>query len=171
MAASVLDAAYGETAHRWPQFLPDGRHFLYTAVIGTCCPASKPARIKIGALDTTDTVTLFEAESSVAYASGYLFFNRDGTLMAQPFDVGSRQFTGEAFPLAERVASEGSRYASFSVSDTGVLLHASGLTLGAGQLTWLDREGNALGTVGEPGDYREPASVPGRSQDCRRNPQ
>ena len=160
VAVSVLDAAYGETGHRWPRFLPDGRHFLYTAVVGTCCPASKPARIKIGALDTTDTVTLFEAESSVVYASGYLIFNRDGTLMAQPFDLGLRQFTAEAVPLADRVASEGSRYSSFSVSDTGVLLHASGLTLDTRQLTWLDRDGKALGTVGEPGDYRNPRLSP-----------
>ena len=161
VAVSVLDAEYGESAHRWPQFLPDGRHFLYTAVVGTCCPAAKPARIKIGALDNTDTATLFEAESSVVYASGHLFFNRDGTLMAQPFDADARRLTGEAFLLAEHLASEGSRYASFSVSDTGVLLYANGLSQnGARRLTWVDRDGKTLGTLGEPGVYRSPRLSP-----------
>src|SRR5262249_35232522 len=49
--ATQLDDAYGETGHRFPQFLPDGRHFVFTAVVGTCCPAAKPGRIKIGRLD------------------------------------------------------------------------------------------------------------------------
>jgi hypothetical protein len=128
---SALDTPYGETAHRWPYFLPDGRHFLYTATVGTCCPASKPARLKIGTLDATDTATLFPVESAAAYASGYLLFNRDGTLMAQPFDPGSRQMTGDSFPLAEDIGIEGSRYATLSVSNTGVLLYAQGLHRGA----------------------------------------
>ncbi len=83
---SALDTAYGESSHRWPHFLPDGRHFVFTGSIGTCCPASKPARIRIGSLDTKDAPTLLEVESSSAVASGHLFFIRDGTLMAQPFD-------------------------------------------------------------------------------------
>ena len=49
---SALDLDYGETSHRFPSFLPDGTHFLYTATVGTCCPAAKPARIKIGVLDS-----------------------------------------------------------------------------------------------------------------------
>ena len=84
---TTLDPATGETNHRWPHFLPDGRHFLYTAIDGTCCPASKPATIRIGSLDPADAaVTLLQAESSVSYASGHLLFARDETLMAQPFD-------------------------------------------------------------------------------------
>jgi hypothetical protein len=51
---SVIDTAYGETGHRWPRFLPDVRHFLYTGFTGACCPASKPSRIRIGALDTKE---------------------------------------------------------------------------------------------------------------------
>ena len=91
-AASALDTAYGETSHRFPSFLPDGRHFVYSGTIGTCCPASKAGRIRIGTLDTMDATTLLEAESSAAVASGHLLFNRNGTLMAQPFDATLRQF-------------------------------------------------------------------------------
>jgi eukaryotic-like serine/threonine-protein kinase len=156
---SVIDATYGESAHRWPHFLPDGRHFLYTGVVGTCCPASKPARVKIGVLDAPDTVTLFDVESAAAYAAGHLLFNRNGTLMAQPFDPGSRQLTGDSFPLADDVDSEGSRYASFSASDS-VLVYVRSGAQETRQLTWLDREGKTLSTIGERATYVSPHLSP-----------
>ena len=154
VSVSVIDTEYGETGHRWPRFLPDGRHFLYTGFTGACCPASKPSRIRIGSLDTKEIVTVTEVESSAIYASGHLLFNRMGALMAQPFDPRSRRVTGDAFQVAEQVASEGSRYASFSASDTGVLLYAHGITQAATRLTWMDREGKSLGTVGDPALYQ-----------------
>ena len=159
---SVLDAAYGETAHRWPHFLPDGRHFLFTGVTGTCCPAPKPGRIKIGSLDSKDTVVLMQAESAAEYASGHVLFNRDGTLMAQPFDLRLLRPAGDSFPLSDLVASEGSRYASFAISDAGVLAYARGATnlQGAGQLRWYDRTGKVLGTLGDPGNYGSVALSP-----------
>src|SRR6185436_18247829 len=51
---TTLDPATGETSHRWPHFLPDGRHFLYTSTTGTCCPASKPGVIRLASLDPAD---------------------------------------------------------------------------------------------------------------------
>ena len=93
----------------WPHFLPDGRHFFYTARTGPCCPAPKPSVIRIGSLDSADAaIPLLQAESSVSYASGHVVFARDETLMAQPFDPEARQLTGDAFPLAENVSREGS---------------------------------------------------------------
>ena len=153
-AASTIDQSTGETHHRWPHFLPDGRHFLYTASTGTCCPPSKPAMVRIGSLDPNEaTITLFEAESSATYASGHLVFARDETLMAQPFDPATRQPRGEAFPLAQNVATEGSRYVAASVSENGTLVYALGGAQGALQLTWFDRAGRALGTVGDAAPY------------------
>jgi Tol biopolymer transport system component len=151
---SVVDTEYGETGHRWPVFLPDGRHFLYTGFTGTSCPASKPSRIRVGALDTKEVTTLVEAESPAIYASGHLLFtSRNHALMAQPFDPETRNFKGDAVQLVEQVAWEGSRYASFSVSGTGVLLYAHGVAQSAARLTWVDREGQSLGTVGDPASY------------------
>jgi eukaryotic-like serine/threonine-protein kinase len=152
--ATTIDPATGETHHRWPHFLPDGRHFLYTASTGTCCPPSKPAMVRIGSLDPNEaTVTLFQAESSASYASGHLLFARDETLMAQPFDPNTRQPTGGAFPLAEHVATEGSRYVGASVSENGTLVYAHGGAQSALQLTWVDRAGRAIGTVGDAAPY------------------
>jgi serine/threonine protein kinase/Tol biopolymer transport system component len=151
---TTVDPANREDTHRWPHFLPDGRHFFYTASTGTCCPASKPGTIRIGSLDPADpTITLLQAESSVSYASRHLLYARDGTLIALPFDPEARQPTGDAFPLAERVGWEGSRYVSASVSENGTLVYGQGSSLGAQQLTWFDRAGRILGTLGEAAPY------------------
>jgi Tol biopolymer transport system component len=151
--ASAFDAAYGETSHRWPHFLPDGRHFLYTASIGVCCPPSKPAAIRIGSLDSPATSTLFQMESAVTYASGHLLYLSRSTLMAQPFDASARRFIGDPFPVVEAVNTEGSRYASVSASETGVLAYAHGGGNVNNRLVWRDRAGNMAGNVGEPALY------------------
>ena len=150
---SRLDAEYGETSHRFPSFLPDGRHFLYVATIGTCCPPPIPARVRIGAIDTTETATLMQVESSIAYAAGHVVFNREGTLMAQAFDPSARALRGDPFSVVDGVSAEGSRYASFSLSESGTLVYARGGAPPSGQLTWLDRSGRPVQTVGEPAPY------------------
>ncbi len=151
--ASVLDSEYGESNHRFPSFLPDGKHFLFSATVGTCCPAAKPAQIKIGVLDSTDTQILMHAESAVRFASGHLLYAdpANSTLLARPFDPVARAFLGDAFPLLDGIATEGSRYASVSASTDGLLVHGRGERRIASQLVWYDRSGTSVGTVGEPG--------------------
>ncbi len=86
--ATTLDKTTGEDVHRWPHFLPDGRHFFYTAVTGPCCPPSEPSVIRVGSLDAASPdIPLLQAESPASYASGHVVFARDDTLMAQPFDL------------------------------------------------------------------------------------
>ncbi len=138
--------------HAWPHFLPDGRHFIYTASTGICCPAPKPSVVMLALLDSADMpVRLFEAESSVSYARGHLLFARDETLMAQPFDADTRRQNGDAFPIAEHVGREGSRYIAASASENGTLVYGRGDSRAAAlQLTWFDRAGHPVGTVGEP---------------------
>jgi len=163
---TTLDPATGETNHRFPFFLPDGRHFLYTASTGPCCPAAKPSTIRVGSLDPTDAaVTLFKGvESSVSYASGHVLFARDQTLMAQAFDLDARQLSGDAFPLAEDVSPDGTRYLGASVSGNGTLVYAHGRSPAARQLTWFDRAGRALGTLGEAAPYMSLALSPDESR-------
>ena len=159
--ATTLDKTAAEDVHRWPHFLPDGRHFLYTAVTGPCCPAADPAVIRIGSLDSTGPgVSLLQAESSVTYASGHLLFARDEALMAQPFDLQARQLKGEAFRIAEGVSTEGSRYVSASMSETGTLVYAPKGSQAAPQLTWFDRRGRVVGTLGEAAPYLSVALSP-----------
>ena len=170
---AVTTLADGEDAHRWPHFLPDGRHFFYTAVTGACCPPAKPGAIKIGSLDPAEpAVALLQADSSATYASGHMLFARDETMMAQAFDPDARQLTGDAVPVTERVSTEGSRYVSASVSENGTLVYAPGGSLNPQQLTWFDRAGKILGTLGEGGDGRQSFALagrtPGRSRPAQR---
>ena len=103
---AVTTLADGEDAHRWPHFLPDGRHFFYTAVTGACCPPAKPGTIKIGSLDQDEpAVALLQADSSATYASSHMLFARDQTLMAQAFDPDARQLTGDAVPVMPSVSA------------------------------------------------------------------
>ncbi len=149
-----VDPANADARHRWPHFLPDGRHFFYTEVFGAPGTGTKPSTIRIGSLEPSEAdVTLLQAESSAAYASGHVLFASDGTLMAQPFDPETRQFAGGAFPVAERVSQEASRYVGASVSENGTLVYGSDDSLAASELTWRDRTGRGLGSVGGPAPY------------------
>jgi eukaryotic-like serine/threonine-protein kinase len=157
VVVTTVDPA-SETNHRWPHFLPDGRHFIYTASTGACCPAETPSAIRIGSLEPAEAeLTLLQPESSVSYASGHVLFARDDTLIAQPFDPDSRRLTGDDFPLAEHVGPEGSRYISVSASANGTLVYAQDGSQAPRQLMWFDRTGRALGTLGDAAQYSNPA--------------
>ncbi|MGH9317449.1 MAG: protein kinase domain-containing protein, partial [Thermoanaerobaculia bacterium] len=95
-----FDPSRGETSHRWPFFLPDGRHFLYhVASFGSGGQVEKMG-IYVGSLDSKEEKFLLRANSSVAYAPpGYLLFLRDRNLLAQPFDAQRIRITGDPLPV------------------------------------------------------------------------
>ena len=127
--------------------------------IGTCCPASKPAVIMIGSLDADEpAIQLMQAESSVFYADGYLFFARDPTdpvLMAHRFDPETRELSGDPFPVAENVSFEGSRYVGASASENGTIVYGHERNQSVTQrLTWFDRQGNPAQPIAELGRHQ-----------------
>ena len=149
------NAASGENTHRFPWFLPDGRHFLYTA---TSAGAEKDAVYVADVDSKSDAKTrqrVLAANSMAVYAPpGHLLFGREQTLMAQPFDAGKMQTTGDAVPIAEQIDSPAtSTQYQFSVSQNGVLAYSSGGAAERYQLTWTDRSGKVAGTFGPPGIY------------------
>jgi len=129
---------------RWPSFLPDGVHFVY----------STGDTVRVAALGSRKTTVLLESRTDAVYAQGYLVYLRDDTLMAQPFDPKKLAFTGEAVPVGENVRSIGAqRRGVFSVSQNGLLAFQSGATIGTRALTWVDRAGKRLGVVGTPSEF------------------
>lgn len=154
---TAVDRAAGETSHRFPWFLPDGRHFLFTVRA-----EQQKSAIYVGDLESKDRRQLVAAACNAAYSPpGFLLFLRERTLMAQPFDAAGLRTTGEPFPIAEEVDYiEGQIQAQFAVSQTGVLAFYAGGLANHSQLTWLDRGGKSLGTVGPPGNIREVAISP-----------
>ena len=148
--ATVFDTAK-DRSHRFPWFLPDGRHFLFEdqPQVG-----SNDDVIRIGSLDSTEIKTIGPANSNAMYAQGYLLYLRENTLVAQPFDENRLVTTGEAAPVAERVqtAVPAGSVGVFSVSRDGLLVYQAGSGGPGLELTWFDRTGKPMGTLGEPGN-------------------
>jgi eukaryotic-like serine/threonine-protein kinase len=141
------------TTHRWPYFLPDGRHFLYLVVRPG--GGSKTDGIYVASLDRKMNKFLLRASSNVVYALGYLLFSRGNTLMAQPFDAKHLEFSGDAFPVAEQVQYDSLLWRGvFSVSQNGILAYQGGGIEQVGtQLLWLDRAGKQIEPIGELAFY------------------
>ena len=147
--------------HRFPSFLPDGRHVLFYAV----GPQDRSG-VYIASLDTGEPRRLIQAESGAVYDvhSRHLLFNRQGTLLAQSFDATSLALMGEAFPVAENV--EATVYGgdvSFSVSDAGTLIYGVGSAgrFAEVQPVWVDRQGKVVASVKAPaGGLADPRISP-----------
>jgi eukaryotic-like serine/threonine-protein kinase len=154
--ATFLDASREETEHRFPVFLPDGRHFLF---LTWSTQPEYDGMAYVGVLGSTERRPLFKSDSQVVYAHpGYLLYMLGDTLLARPFDATTLRVTGEGRPLADQVErNSGSRRGAFTVSQTGVLAYRQH---GETQLAWYDRTGRRLQTLGPPGHYRNPALSP-----------
>jgi eukaryotic-like serine/threonine-protein kinase len=163
---AVTTLAQDETAHRWPQFLPDGRRFLYLRVSS----ASDKTGVYVGSLDAKPeaqslnplVVTNRQAWWVTSDISGksYLLIQREEALLAQPFDVNTATLSGTPVPVANGVGSfAGATSGLWSVARNGALVYRAGGT-GLPQFTWLDPTGRVLGTVGDPGLYSASALSP-----------
>jgi eukaryotic-like serine/threonine-protein kinase len=143
-----LDPTAEETSHRWPRFLPDGKRFLFMSR-----KPKPPGRlmVEVGSVDGGKRTRLVESSTGGAYARGRLYFVREATVLAQAFDLRTLAVSGEPAPAAEDVwrnlSTDG--LTAFSVAEDGTLAFRRGGIL-KGQLTWLDRQGQPLGTVGAP---------------------
>jgi eukaryotic-like serine/threonine-protein kinase len=141
------EATLGESWHRYPQFLPDGRHFLYLVGSGDT------RTLFVGSLDRRVKKRLLDTTARAVYAEpGYIFFVGDAAaLMARPFDPGRLELTGEEVRLGRHVAVWTTLDASFGVG--GATLAYSEPTGETSQLTWFDRSGRSVGAIGPPGRY------------------
>ena len=149
VAITELDRSRGQTSQRWPVFLPDGRRFMYWA--GNPTASSQETKgIYVGTLDEKGQRFLLQADSDALYAPpGYLLYLREQSLMAHPFDAASLKFKGEAFPVAEDVASpESYRLGRFSASEDGTLVYLTGQS-DRSQVLWLNASGQQESPVGE----------------------
>ena len=145
----------GERHHILPSFLPDGQSFLFVTRLD-----DGQTQLENGSLTSAELHPVGSIRSQAVYAAGYIVFASGGGLMAQGFDPGTRQLTGEPAPLFEDAATEttllrgADRSAAIviSVSEGGVLAYRVQQPRES-QLTWFSRNGTREGTVGEPGGY------------------
>jgi serine/threonine protein kinase len=152
VVAVKQDAARKEVQIGWPEFLPDGRHFMYMSINQKVDDSA----YRIGSLDSQESKPFAPAQTMLTYApQGYLLFVRDRTLVAQPFDAKAMKTTGEPVPLAEQIGTDSVGLARFSVSRDGVLAYRTGES--GNRMLWIDRSGKELGDLGDPGEYGEPS--------------
>jgi Tol biopolymer transport system component/predicted Ser/Thr protein kinase len=151
-----FDEERKDNSHRFPWFLPDGEHFLYFARAGSGQRTAEDSTIMIGSLGDEPDRVLKTSGSQAFFASGHLLFAREGALMAQPFDPGLLETTGDAFPIAEEVLDlAGAARSVFSVSESGILVYQSRGNQDAHRLVWIDGEGRETGELGEPADFED----------------
>ena len=143
------------SSHRWPFSLPDGKHFLYTAVNHTT-PNSAETGVFFASIDGKENRFLMHTLSNAVYAAGNLLYMREGTAVAQPFDPASGKFTGEPRALQENIQLDGSLWReNLSVSQTGLMVYASAMSYEGETVNWYDRSGKSLGQVGESGAFQD----------------
>ena len=162
VAVTALDPATEQNTHRWPSFLPDGRHFLYLA------RSAKPENsgLFVGSLDSSAVVRVMNSESRASFAAGYLLFARDLALLAQPFDIRSLRVTGDAREVVKDLQfSKADGYGAFAVSEHGELAFQSGAIAGLrSELAWFDRQGRRLPLPVVPGNVADPSIAPDGSR-------
>ncbi len=153
--------AEGEIAQFWPEFLPDGKHYLYLSI------SSRPDQqgIYVASLDSSDRKFIVATNANAAYVqSGQLLFMKGDVLMAQPFDLRNLTLRGQPRPVADHIElapiPTGYSGATFSVSPNGVLVWRRDTQTSQSVLEWFDRSGRKLGVVGEPAEYSNPALSP-----------
>jgi eukaryotic-like serine/threonine-protein kinase len=150
---TTLDASKHST-HRWPSFLPDGKHFLFLATnhSGT---GEEQNGIYLGSVDSPAMKLGLASDSPGQYASGYLLYHSQTALMAQKFDPATATLSGDPLPVADHVQYDASVWrTTFSASDEGTLITVSGAASEGSDLLWIDRSGKDLGkAVADRGGY------------------
>ncbi len=144
---TALDVERKETAHRWPFFLPDGKHFLYVTL-----PWKQGMfDVFVGSIDSKERKFLLSAGSAPIYAEpGYLIYPRENTLVAQRFDADRLTTVGEPVSLGEAPArSEWTGAQIYSASNDGVLARW-GVGVPDTGLEWYDRFGKKVGEIPVP---------------------
>ena len=174
-----LDSKRGDTTHRWPQFLPDGRHFLYLASPNV----SEKRAVFVASLDGHENRPLplapdlplpasesghpsrTEAIANAAYASGHILFVQKSTLYARPFDAAKAQVKGPAVVVAENVGSGYSVIRSmFSVSQNDELIYVEEPSDFDSRVEWIDRQGRLSPALSESAIYSDVQFSPNGKQ-------
>jgi eukaryotic-like serine/threonine-protein kinase len=135
--------------HRWPQFLPDGRRFLYSD--------RQTGATYLGDLDSDEVTEIFKGGTAVYAPPGFLLFPRAGMLWAQTFDSKTLRPVGDPRAVVDRIGyGAGSGYLAVSASANGILAYWDGTPIN-GELLWFDRSGKPLpssaGPITAPGTF------------------
>jgi len=155
-AVTELNTTRGDTSHRFPAFLPDGRHFLYYV------QGAGEGNVMLGSLDSKESAPVTTAQAGVLFAPpDYILLLRDGALRAQRIDLKTFRLVGDSVLVAERAQYSGSlNFANVSVSTNGMLTFVTGGSATLSTLTVFDLHGKEVGTLGSSGEQLDVSVAP-----------
>jgi eukaryotic-like serine/threonine-protein kinase len=140
------------TTHRWPRFLPDGKHFLFFA---TNHSGGSEQGVYFGSLEDGSYRHVLDSDSDAQYASGYLIYHVQSALLAQKFDPATGTVSGDPVLAADLVEYDsGTWHTTFAASQNGLLIYEPGSKMLGTDLVWLDRSGKTLRAVAERAFYK-----------------
>ena len=146
-AFTTIDAKL-HTSHRWPFFLPDGKHIVYLAMHHDPTKSANNT-IYYASLDGKENRPLFRSQTNAIYADGFLLFGRGDQLMAQAFNPSSGKLSGSPQNVLTGVMNDAATWhMDASAADDGLLIFASGAS-GDVQLVWVDRSTKQISTIAE----------------------
>jgi serine/threonine-protein kinase len=157
---TVPDASQGESAHVWPEILPNGRGVLFTIL--TAGGGIDDARIALLSLDTGKHRILVKGGSNARYApSGHIVYVRRGVLLAAPFDINHLELRGDAVPVLDGIMTH-SEFGTghFALSNVGTLAYAPAGGVSDRKLVWVDRSGHIRPLSEERRFYERPRLSP-----------
>ncbi|HXM98359.1 MAG TPA: protein kinase [Candidatus Dormibacteraeota bacterium] len=140
------------TTHRWPRFLPDGKHFLF---FGTNHSGTSEQGIYFGSLQDGSYKRVLDADSDAQYASGYLLYHLQSQLLAQKFDPTTGVVSGEPISVVNSVEYDaGTWHTTFAASQQGLLIYKTGSKILGMDLFGVDHTGKFLGKIADSGFYK-----------------
>ncbi len=141
----------------WPEFLPDGEHFLYLKLsFGAADGAKEGHNVMLGSLSGGEPESLFIANGKAMYdPSGYILAVDGQILSARKFDPDDPKNIGEPMPIAEVMPVGMSGKADYSFSSNGTLVYAPSARTSGTELVWLDRSGRLIDTIATGKQFRD----------------
>jgi len=154
------------STHRWPVFLPDGNHFLFYAGNFDNARDDQTSGIYVSSLDGKEKRLLLLCHSSFGYDSEHLYYaDEQRQLVSVTFDPSAARVSGRTTAVANVVGFQPSTYwAALAVGGNGTVIYNNGVGAALSVLTWMDRSGKELGSIGEPAVVANPTLSPDGSR-------
>ena len=126
---TTLDSTKQERTHRWPCFLPDGKHIIFTVGYTTNPTYYEDASIDVVNTENGKRKNILKGASSARYMDGYLLYSRSGNLYAVKFDAAKLEIKGQPFTVLQNVSGGfTSGVNNIYTSDNGLLAYIPGTT-------------------------------------------
>ncbi len=156
----------GDNSHRWPVFLPDGEHFLFWGGNFGNLQGDTWSGVYLTSLEGNQRTLVALCHSSFGFDNDHLYFADDQRqLVSIPFDPKAVKVSGSPSVVADMVGFQPSTYwAAFTVAQNGTLIYNTNVGAAQSVLTWMDRTGKQLGTLGDTGVMDNPNLSPDGSR-------